>query len=196
MSAQTTTHQSLLARVSEGKDPSAWPEFCGRYEELIRRFAQRRGVRGADGDDVVQDVLLALNRAMPGFEYDPQKGKFRAYLKTIVIRAIVRKFRDDSGAASLEQINQATWIQAADQQVDDLWEDEWRQHHLRRALKVVETEFGTGDVQCFREYVIAGKDANVVAQQLGMSIAQVYQAKHRMLKRLRTVIAEQVGDEG
>jgi DNA-directed RNA polymerase specialized sigma24 family protein len=69
--AQTTTHQSLLVRLSDRQDQAAWREFCDRYEELVRGFARRQGVQGSEQDDVLQDVLWALTRVMPGFVYQP-----------------------------------------------------------------------------------------------------------------------------
>jgi len=194
--AQSTTHKTLLDRVAAGSDPGAWPEFCARYEELIRRFALRRGVMGPDGDDVVQDVLLALTKAMPGFEYDPAKGKFRSYLKTVVIRTILKKSREKFGEVALETLEEATRAASDDAELDELWEQEWRQQHLRRAMRMVESEFNANDVACFKAYVVNGEDASAVGESLGYSAAQVYQCKYRMMERLRAVIAAQVEDEG
>lgn len=196
MYAQSTTHKTLLDRVAAGSDPGAWPEFCARYEELIRRFALRRGVMGPDGDDVVQDVLMALTKALPGFEYDPAKGKFRSYLKTVVIRTILKKSREKFGQVGLENLEEATRAAADDADLDELWEQEWRQQHLRRAMKTVEVEFNANDLACFQAYVVNGEDAADVAARLGYSTAQVYQCKYRMMERLREVIAAQVEDEG
>lgn len=65
MLAQTMTHATLLERVSQSKDPLAWHDFCARYESLIRGFARRQGLQGADCDEVMQDVLMALTHALP-----------------------------------------------------------------------------------------------------------------------------------
>ncbi len=58
----------------------------------------------ADCDDLVQDVLLALSKAMQNFEYDPQKGKFRAYLKTVTLHSISRILRQRRGVTQLARI--------------------------------------------------------------------------------------------
>ena len=90
-----TTHPSLLARLSDGTDPAAWREFHDRYGLLIRAVARRQGFQAADCDEVVQDVLTSLTRAMAGFRYDPAKGMFRAYLKTVTLRAIFARRRTE-----------------------------------------------------------------------------------------------------
>ncbi len=192
----TTTHGTLLARIADPADSNAWSEFCAQYEEMIRAFARRQGVVGANADDIVQDVLLSLTKAMPGFEYNPEKGRFRSYLKTVVVRAIIRRTEREPGAAPLSDLDEATRAAATDPSLDDAWEEEWRQQHLRRAMRIVESEFNATDLSSFQAYVLEGKDAAEVAAQMGVSTGQVYTAKHRVLARLRTVIAAQVEDEG
>ena len=191
----TTTHGTLLARIADPSDGRAWDEFCRQYEEMIRAFARRQGVVGANADDIVQDVLLSLTKAMPGFAYSPAKGKFRSYLKTVVVRAIARRRGQRAVAATLSELNDAKPA-ADDEALDAIWEEEWRQQHLRRAMRVIEAEFNATDLSCFRAYVVDGQDAAEVARQLGVSTGQLYTAKHRILTRLRSVIATNVEDEG
>lgn len=193
MYAGTQTHTTLLARLSEGEDPGAWNEFCARYGELIRNFALRRGVQPADADDILQEVLLALTKAMPGFVYDPAKGKFRAYLKTVVVHAASRRSRQNLPGASLSETSAAAVAGPDD---DETWEAEWRQYHLRLAMRTVESEFNENDLAAFDRYAVCGEDARGVAESLGLSIDQVYQAKSRMTRRLAELIERQVAEEG
>ncbi|TWT40331.1 RNA polymerase sigma factor CnrH [Phycisphaerae bacterium RAS1] len=196
MNVATTTHSTLLARVAGGHEPAAWNEFCERYGELIRGFAKRRGLQPADCDDIVQDVLLALTTAMTGFQYDPSKGKFRSYLKTIVIHSIFRRGKQKRGEADLSDIEEATRVASTDELVEAAWEEEWRQYHLQQAMKFVDAEFNEADRTAFRMYALEGRSANETAEALGLSLDQVYQAKSRVLKRLSHLIETQVADEG
>lgn len=194
--AQTTTHATLLARVAVGTDPTAWREFAARYGELIRGFALRRNLQAADCDDVVQEVLLSLSKSMPNFQYDPAKGKFRSYLKTVVLHAIFKFSRQKQGEVALEDIEQATRTAAADESTERFWDAEWRQYHLRQAMQIIAAEFNPADRAAFQAYAVEGRDAPAVAAELGLSLDQVYQAKSRILKRLGQVIERQVEDEG
>lgn len=193
---QTTTHATLLARLSSGQDPAAWAEFCDRYSELIRGFAHRHGFQPADCDEVVQDTLLALSRAMPGFRYDPERGRFRAYLKTVALHEIFRRTRQRSGVVNLENVECLADQTSDDPHFEQMWEAEWRQYHLRQAMRVIEMEFSEKDRAAFQDYALGGRDAADVAVSLQMSVDQVYQAKSRILKRLSEVIAQQVEEEG
>lgn len=192
----TTTRGTLLARLADPGNAGAWGEFCEQYEEMIRTFARRQGVMGAGADDIVQDVLLSLTKVMPGFEYAPAKGKFRSYLKTIVVRAIIRRRQRDAGIVELNALDEASRIAMADDSLDAVWEEEWRQQHLRRAMRVVETEFSATDLNCFRAYVLDDEETDDVARRYSVSATRVYNVKHRVLSRLRDIIAKQVEDEG
>lgn len=192
----TTTHGTLLARICDSSDPAAWSDFCAQYEEMIRAFARRQGMVGPDADDIVQEVLLALTKAMPGFEYNPAKGKFRSYLKTVVVRAIIRKRQRHTGDAKTQDLDEESRVAASDASLDAVWEEEWRQQHLRRAMRQTEAEFSATDVRCFRAYVLEGVDTDEVARRFGVSPGQVYNAKSRILGRLREIIASQIEDEG
>jgi RNA polymerase sigma-70 factor (ECF subfamily) len=193
-----TTHITLLERLSSGDDRAAWREFCDRYGALIRGFALRAGSTEADADDVLQDVLIALVKAMPEFRYDPTKGRFRGYLKTIVLRALSKRRRQNQAAGLLQpsgDLDEAD-VAALEAPMDPPWEAEWRQYHLRMAMTAAEAEFSAQDRAAFQHYAVDGRSAQETAALLGLSVDQVYQAKSRILRRLGELIAAQVEAEG
>jgi RNA polymerase sigma factor (sigma-70 family) len=175
---------------------AAWTEFLNRYSELIRAFCRHQGVVGPDADDVLQEVLLGLTRAMPGFVYDPAKGKFRGYLKTATLHAIYRRACQKPGGRPLSEVESLVATATGDSTVEGRWELEWRQHHLRRAMAAVRREFSERDVTVFEKYAVAGEAAESVAASSGVSVDSVYQVKTRILRRLSAVIAAQVDEEG
>ncbi len=196
MDTYATTHATLLIRLRDGADAAAWQEFHDRYGALVRGFSRRRGLQSADCDDVVQDVLLSMSKAMPAFRYDPSKGKFRSYLKTVTLHAIFKKSHQKRGEATLERIEEATRFADGDAEVEEVWEHQWRQYHLRMAMRVIDAEFGETNRKAFRRYAVEGGDARQTAEELGMSLDQVYQAKSRITKRLGQLIDRQVQEEG
>ena len=191
-----TTHTTLLARLRGGEDAEAWREFHARYGGLIRGFARGHGLQPPDCDDIAQDVLLSLSKAMPSFHYDASKGKFRSYLKTVTLRAIFKRNRQNHGQTVLEPLEESARTAETDGAMEQAWETEWRQYHLRQAMRVVEAEFTTADLRAFDRCAVEGGDARETAAALGMSVAQVYQAKSRITKRLAQLIELQVQDEG
>ncbi|HWL92153.1 MAG TPA: sigma-70 family RNA polymerase sigma factor [Phycisphaerae bacterium] len=196
MYAQVSTHVTLLNRLVDGSDLSAWTDFHRRYGELIRGFARRRGAQDADCDDVLQDVLVSLTRAMPQFSYDPQRGKFRSFLKTVVDRAVYKKLRQNPPDSSLDAFDGYDAIGEGDGDADAAWESEWRHYHIRQAMQTIDVEFNQSDRLVFRHYVVGGKAPGETAELLGVTINQVYKAKSNILKRLSELIARQVEEEG
>ncbi|UCD74257.1 MAG: sigma-70 family RNA polymerase sigma factor [Phycisphaerales bacterium] len=196
MEGQSATHASLLIRLREGAGTVAWNEFHERYGGLIRRFAHRRGLQPADCEDVAQEVLLSLSKVMPDFQYDPGKGKFRSYLKTATLHAIFRKSFQKRGEVALGTIEEATRIAEADAAVNEAWELEWQRYHLRQAMQTLDSEFNRTDREAFRRYAIEDASAQETAAELGISVDRVYDAKSRILKRLKHVIELQVREEG
>ena len=191
----TSTHTSLLARLADMGDVTAWREFSERYGALIRGFARRRGLQLADCDDVAQDVLLSLSKTLPGFRYDPQKGKFRSFLKTVTLNVIIDRRRRQHGQRP-QPITDGLTVTADDLEVEHAWDQEWRQYHLRQAWQVIEPEFNAGDREAFRHYAFGQRDARETAAALGVSVDRVYQAKSRITKRLSAQIELQVQEEG
>ncbi len=191
--ATYSTHLTLLDRLSAGSDAAAWREFQDRYGQLIRGMARRQGLQDADCDEIVQEVLTILSRAMPGFRYDPSKGLFRSYLKTITMRATFARKHRQPAVVGVELFMEKAMDEDA---LEASWEMEWRQYHLRRAMHVIDQEFNASDRAAFAAYAIRGEDADKTAQNLNMTIDQVYQAKSRILKRLKNLIQTQVQEEG
>lgn len=196
MFGQVSTHTTLLTRIASGKDTAAWDDFCARYGLLIRSYARRQGLQSADCDDLLQDVLVKLTRSLPHFEYDPAKGKFRSYLKTIVQRAVYDRFRRKGGASATVSMEEAGESSAASADADFAWEVEWRQHHVRTAMRDIESEFSPRSMRAFEAYAINGNSVESVAQEVGVSVDKVYQCKSRIMKRLGEVIARQIEEEG
>jgi len=191
-----TTHVSLLQALAAGNRSQAWTEFCERYGELIRAFARRQGVQQSDCDDVLQDVLLGLTRDMPDFQYDPARGRFRGYLKTVTLHVIYKRRRRIGDRLTPQELDTQLSAASQDGDIESTWETEWRNYHVRHAMRAIEMEFNEKDRQAFQHYALHGNDAAKTAQTLGLNVDQVYQAKSRITRRLSELIETQVNEEG
>ncbi len=70
------TRHSLLRRLHDRADASAWSEFCSIYEPVIYRFAKRFHLQDADAREVSQEVLLIVSRKVEMFDTQAN-GRFR-----------------------------------------------------------------------------------------------------------------------
>jgi RNA polymerase sigma-70 factor (ECF subfamily) len=144
---------------------------------------RRLGLQPADAADLVQEVFAVLVRKLPEFRYDRQKS-FRGWLRTIALnkwrdrqrqRTEAPRAPDDAAFAGL----------AAEDPAGLLEEAEYRQHLIRRALEVMQSDFQPTTWKACWEYVVAERSAAEVAAELGISVGAVYVAKSRVLSRLR-----------
>jgi hypothetical protein len=69
------THYSLLARLVEPGDVSAWSEFTSIYEEAVVRYSRNRGLQDADALEVVQQVLHAVHQAIGDWKPSGRPGR-------------------------------------------------------------------------------------------------------------------------
>jgi len=186
MTELDSTRLTLLLRLKSRTDQLSWREFHEKYSELLNRYARRRGATPEDAEDVVQEVETALFKALEGFSYDGARGRFRAYLRSAVVHCMGR--RAAKNAKQPEALDPTTldYLSAlTEAEHDDQWEHEWRLHRLRWAMRAVAGEFEPVTLDAFRLHAIMGLTVKETADRLQLSTASVYQAKSRVLKRVK-----------
>ena len=185
-----STRVTLLMRLRDREDKVSWREFHQRYGDLLYRYARSRGANHADAEDAVQEVEMYLFKAMEGFRYDARKGRFRAYLRSAIVHALQRRAQKDARQAA--PLDPQTFDHLAAQEAssaDVRWEREWRLNRLRWAMRAVAGEFEPITVKVFEFYVLADRPVDETAKEYGISKESVYQAKSRILKRLKERLA-------
>jgi RNA polymerase sigma factor (sigma-70 family) len=190
------TQVTLLQRLRNPADETAWRTFEGRYRELIVRFARSRGQQQADAEDIAQTVLSSLLGAFGRFEYDRARGRFRDYLFRVVRNAIARqagKRRPCEAGEDLLAVVEAPESPDALAWVRE-WEREWEDHHFRLALETVRRTFEATSVGIF-ERCLKGDPIRAIATETGMTEQAVHKVKQRIRDRMKELIAEQIHDE-
>ena len=186
------TRPSLLMRIRDPRDRQAWDEFSDLYRPVVCRMARHRGMQPADADDLAQHVLLAISRAIEGFDPDHGPAKFRTWLKTIARRAIINALtrnapdRATGGSDVIDLLNQQP---AADEQTHTLMMQYRREIFLVAASQIRE-EFHRETWQAFWSSVVLGQDVQRVAETLNRSRGSVYTARSRVMKRLKDKVQE------
>jgi RNA polymerase sigma factor (sigma-70 family) len=178
------THPSLLVRLRNAADGQAWALFLEVYSPLIYRYCRKHHLQEADAVEVAQEVLLQVNRSIGTFEYQPERGRFRDWLGSVVRSKLSRFFRrktpetneDTRELANLPARSEADWA------------DHFNSDLLQTTLARIQGEFEAHTWEAFSRVWIDNLAAAEVAQQLSMPIAMVYVAKSRVLKRLREEI--------
>ena len=78
------TRKSLLARLKTASNNNDWEALYEQYSAIILSFCLKQGLDEFGARDVLQETMILLMRKLPGFEYDPQKGRFRNWLLALV----------------------------------------------------------------------------------------------------------------
>ncbi|MCG3138900.1 MAG: hypothetical protein HJJLKODD_02771 [Phycisphaerae bacterium] len=191
-----TTQPSLLLRVCDPADQTAWREFDTRYRDLILRYCRRLNLQATDAEDVRQMVMLSLTKALPHFEYSPQVGRFRSYLYKTIRNAVFQLYRRPNHAdQTLDTVVLATVPHAdGSNETDAAWEQEWIHHHYRLAMSTVRQTYEARSVQVF-DRLLAGDTVAVVADTFQLSTQAVHKIKQRIRDRLKELIAAQIAEE-
>jgi RNA polymerase sigma-70 factor (ECF subfamily) len=177
-----TTPVSLLERLRRRGEPDAWDRFVELYTPLLYYWARRVGLQESDAADLVQEVFTVLVQKLPEFSYDRSKS-FRAWLRTVTLnkwRERQRRAgsRREEGAGALSGL-------ADPDPAEALWDAEYRQQLVRRALEVMQGEFQPATWKACWSVVVEGRPVADVAAELGLSPGAVRSAKFRVLTRLR-----------
>jgi len=180
-----TTRLSFLGRLRDRSTQLGWEEFDERYRELLYRYARRRGATHAEAEDVVQDVQLYVFKAIDRFNYDSSRGRFRGYLRTAVVHALARGASEQARREAILDPQVIAQVSDAEGPTDAEWDREWQLHRLRWALRSIAKEFEPLTLQAFRLHVLGDWSADDTGKHLGLSRASVYQAKSRVLRRLK-----------
>jgi RNA polymerase sigma-70 factor (ECF subfamily) len=178
----TKTPASLLERLRQPFDPDAWSRFVSLYTPLIYSWTRRAGLQEQDALDIVQNVFVILLRVLPTFSYDRDQS-FRRWLRTVTLNTW-RNARKRSENRVHHGAADADLLPGPDE-LEAVWESEYRQHVVARALCVMRADFQETTWKACWEMVVNGRPAADVAADLGITVGAVYAAKVRVLNRLR-----------
>jgi RNA polymerase sigma factor (sigma-70 family) len=188
------TRASLILRLPRTEDAEAWREFVAIYEPFVERFARRNGFQEADARELVQNVLLAVVKAVGRWQEDPARARFRTWLFAIarnqLFDLLAKKRRRQSvrsGSSSLVDLLES---QPAP---DDLTEQlalEHRRTLFRFAAARVRRSFQPTTWQAFWMTSVENRPVEAAAAKLGLSAGAVYVARARVLARLRDEVRQ------
>jgi RNA polymerase sigma-70 factor, ECF subfamily len=187
--ASQSTSLSLLDGIRE-RDPDKWNRFANIYGPLLYSWCRRGGVPEQDAADVSQEVFRAVAAGIQSFRREQAGDSFRGWLWGICRNKIKDHFRyrgrhpDAVGGSQIaDQAQQIadglpeTWSES------DLQQDSQVLFH--RALALIQDEFESRTWQAFWRIVVEDRSAGEVADELGMTLGSVHNAKYKVLRRLR-----------
>ena len=198
------TRRSLIMRLGDWKDQRTWDEFYRTYWRLIYSVALKAGLREDEAWDVVQETVLTIAKQSLRNAYDPERGSFKMWLWNVTRWRINDQFRqrgkapqqantaEDAATTTREPVENVP--DTSSNNFSQIWEREWQQNVMKAALERVKMRVSPRQFQIFECNVLQGMNATDVRRLLGVSMTQVYLAKHRVgsvLKKEIEYIREQ-----
>jgi RNA polymerase sigma-70 factor (ECF subfamily) len=204
------TRQSLLARLKDWSQQTAWRQLDHDYGPLIRNVARKAGLTDAEADEVAQETLITVAKKIGEFQHAGRRGSFRAWLYQQARWRIADQFRARAKAHPLASLaipnaDDAAKIRSdsptsggscveetagivnseSDPVFDRLWNAEWEDHVRQSALARVKRHVSPRQFQLFELHVLQGLSVREAATAAGTTMAAVYMAKSRVGRLFR-----------
>lgn len=165
---------------------------------MVRGFAPKAGLTKTEADEVVQETCIGVARNVEEYRYDPAECRFKTWLLNLASWRMKNQYGkrrrwDDRRQQTPEdedrELNSALDTDflrlASPEALSALWEAEWRDKLLAAALEKVRGEVNSTQLQIFDLNALKEWPAGEVAKALGVGLASVYLAKHRVAKAVK-----------
>jgi RNA polymerase sigma-70 factor (ECF subfamily) len=176
----------------------AWDEFYRVYSNLIRRFVQAQGLRGADADDCVQEVWSTVALKLAEFERPQQRPGLRSWLYTVVRSKTTDYLRRSRcrPARSLDQaVDQGHEPVGREPDPAVVWEHQWQQALIRTAMDELRQQLPDESFRVLQMRLLEGRSEAETAAALNLTVEQVHSRKYRAQQKLQSLVAVYTGQD-
>jgi len=198
------TRETLLSKVRSG-DEKGWSEFYDLYEDFIYSAARGSGLTPDESKDVVQDVMLSVQKYIADFVVDASRGRFRTWLRRIVQSRIADQFRqkkrnplehvalpaggenEGSRTSPIDRIPNSSEID-----LDRLIDEKFELAILAEARRAVKRQVRVEDYQAYNLFEVRELTAAKAAEDLGISPVTVrvrtFRVRRAVAREIRRIV--------
>lgn len=190
MDIDRTTTQ-MLDGLADESNQHVWTQFDERYRPILIGFARSLGLSDADAADIAQDAVTRFIIEYREGKYDRSRGRLRSWLIGIVRYRVLELRRKRASRREAHGVSRAEDL-PSEHEMTRLWEHQHEQELYRRAVIKLKETSRTDEhtLRAFELLVERQMPPKSVAEELHMSIDDVYRAKSRVAQRLRAIIDE------
>ena len=193
--AEPGSISSTLLDQIRARRPEAWQRLVDLYGPVVYRWCRQLGVGRADAADVVQEVFAAVAAGAVRFRRETPEHSFGAWLRTITRSKVCDHFRRRRGLLDAEggtdaQQRLLNLPEPAEESLSLSAPLATDTRFVHRALEVVRAEFEPRTWDAFWRIAVDGQSPAEAAAAMRMSLSAVYQAKSRVLRRLRRELSD------
>lgn len=191
----SNTRHSLLLRLPDTADVDAWDQFVSIYQPLVFRLARSKGFQDADANDIVQEVMVAVSKAIHRWDQDPTKGRFRDWLykiaRNLMINFLTRRKHlplGQGGSELVRLLNEKADPNTEEAESSREFDLEYRRELYLIAARQVRSDVRSKTWEAFQRTSIEGASIKEAADFLGMTEGAILVARCRVLARLRDAV--------
>ena len=165
---------------------------------VVYRLALRKGLQHADAEDLAQQVLTAVSKAIDRWQTDPTRAKFRTWLHRIAQNAIINalsRAKPDRGSGDTRTLENLVHQPAPNGADSELVRIEFRREVFRWAADQIRPEFRGPTWEAFWLTAVENQPVEQVSERLHLSCGAIYAARSRIMRRLKEKVGE-FEDEG
>ena len=207
-----STQWSLVLAAGRRSTPEgeqALTKLCGAYWPPIYAYLRRRGYLPPEAEDLTQSFFVRLLEKNHLRNASPERGKFRSFLLASLKHFLANEWdrmraQKRGGGAQVisldEQTAEARYVLEPrdESSAEKIYERRWALTVLEQVLARLEQECAaTGKANQFRhlkDHMMAESSAPLalLAQRLNMTPSAVKVAVHRLRKRYRALLREEI----
>lgn len=185
------TRKSLIVRLQNAHNDSAWRDFVCTYEGFLNGLVRRQGVPERHIPDVIQQILLSIANSVDAWKDDGKSASFRRWMGTVsrnvVMRFMSRERRQAGGVGGSDLI---AVLQNVEAPPDEHTVRQYEHELIVWAAEQVRNEFLETSWRAFWLTVIDGQPVDAAANQLRVSPGSIYMSRSRIMARIKAKVAE------
>ncbi|MCM8530938.1 MAG: sigma-70 family RNA polymerase sigma factor [Lentisphaeraceae bacterium] len=185
------TSITLVQKMRNLHDEKSWDRFTETYTPYMRMIILSMGLKHHDMEDLVQSIILKAWKNLPNFDYRPDKGSLRSWLKTItkntVFSFLKRKSTSESSLDEIQEKSLINYNPITEAEIYECMDKQWEIYIANLAWENVKDEFGETVQQIFLK-LSGGESIEQIAVNLEIKENTVYQSRKRVKSRLHREI--------
>lgn len=181
------TSPTILGNARRGES-EAWLQLEASYSPLIRFWARQLTRQAIPAEDSAQEVLVEVWRTLDRYKPDGSPSSFRRWLRGITANKVKSHFRTQARRVPTVGSPEAAERLAdpePDSDVENLQEFPSLVDLYDRAFRMIGNQIRSRTLQAAWLSLVEGLSGAEVGQRLGMRPSAVYNARARVVKRLK-----------
>ncbi|EDM26167.1 probable ECF sigma factor [Lentisphaera araneosa HTCC2155] len=188
---QWETRVTLLEKIKNRYDESAWEDFVFYYQKFIFMILRKMNLSISEAEELSQKIIIKLWDKLPEFNFNQGSGKFRSWLCTVVRNQARNYIRDQQNSSKhkseLDESPNQFHDMPCTSEIEKIAEKEWAIYVAKLAWKnILKNSPGTY-LDVFSLHA-NGNTVNQIAESTKLPVNTI----HVYLKRSRDKLKSEI----